>query len=296
MKKEVAVILFLSILLVVPLVSAQTYSNFNRFTDNVKLFFSFGDSKVMMALEIREKEVNSALENAQALNNEGADKNLQMAWKKLQLIQERVTVKTAAEVKESSNEIIEEITIEENLTEDFEVYVLEEEKTGLTAEWVIEVNGQEGQTMQNEVVGEANGVQTRIVEIENKIDEIDNEISEWVVEHTYAEGTTAGGEAGVVVESGLATVVKNEVANGDEGLKAEVKTSVNSDNEENEADNDDEGGFAEGTTDTGDSEDTNQVDGETTDEVSEGDGGEGDYAEGTTANGDDSSESSDSAE
>ncbi len=64
------------------------------------------------------------------------------------------------------------------------------------------------------------------LEIENRIDVIDDEISDWVVEHTYAEGTTAGGEAGVVVEGGLATVVKTEVAQGDDGLKPEVKTYV----------------------------------------------------------------------
>ena len=94
MKKEIVAILFLTAIFIsLPFISAQTYSNFNRFTDNVRLFFSGGDNKVRLALEIKEKEVNSALENVQALNNEDADKNLQQAWKKLQLIQEKVTIK-----------------------------------------------------------------------------------------------------------------------------------------------------------------------------------------------------------
>ncbi len=62
MKKEAIVLLLLGILLVSPLVLAQeqsqTYSGFNRFIDNVKLFFSSGDKNVMIALGIREKESN----------------------------------------------------------------------------------------------------------------------------------------------------------------------------------------------------------------------------------------------
>ncbi|MEA3378801.1 MAG: hypothetical protein U9Q69_04130, partial [Nanoarchaeota archaeon] len=59
-------------LLVLPLVLAQeqsqTYYGFNRFTDNVKMFFTSGDNKVGLALEIREKEVDSAIINSQNQN------------------------------------------------------------------------------------------------------------------------------------------------------------------------------------------------------------------------------------
>src|SRR3989344_3970454 len=143
MKKGGIVLFLLIILMFLPLVQAQTYSGFNRFTDNVKLFFSFGDNKVKMTLEIKEKEVNSAIENALKGSADDSDKNLKRAWKRLQFIQEKVSPDTAEEVKESSNEIRNTIVQEENLTEGFEVYVLEEEKTQLTAEWVIEVNGKE---------------------------------------------------------------------------------------------------------------------------------------------------------
>ena len=227
MKKSVLVILLISILLVAPLAlsqeqtqteeQAKTYSGFNRFMDNVKMFFSSGDSKVMLALEIREKEVNSAVTNTKNGDDESATDNLEKAWKKLQVVQEKVSVNTAEQVKENSDEIRNKINNEENLSNDFDVYVLEEEKTGLTAEWVVEVNGKEGQTLgqEVEVVYEING--ERIVKIENRINQIDNEIAEWVVEKSIGKD----GEG----DNGLTWEVKTEVAGGkDNGLKPEVKT------------------------------------------------------------------------
>lgn len=232
MKKEVIVLLLLGILFVLPFVSAQeqaqAYSGFERFIDNTRMFFTFGnDGKVALSLEIKNKEVNSAIVNTKTENKEEAEKNLERAWEKLQFIQEKVSVNTAEEVKQNSERLRENIRTQENLPETFEVYALEEEKTGLTAEWVIESNGKEGQTLENEViVNRSIEQQNRVVEIETKIDKIDMEISDWVVEHTYSEGTGPGGEAGVVVEGGLAKVVRSEVNNGDNGLKPEVKTYV----------------------------------------------------------------------
>ena len=82
MKKEVTVLLLLGILLVSPLIQAQeqtqTYSGFDRFTDNVKLIFSGGDNEVRLALEIREKEVNSAISISKSKE---AIKNLERAKK-----------------------------------------------------------------------------------------------------------------------------------------------------------------------------------------------------------------------
>jgi hypothetical protein len=278
-------IFIFGILLVMPLAQAkdqsqnqsQTYSGIEKATDSVKLFFSFGDNKVRTSLEIKEKEVNSAIENALNGDEIKSDKELEKAWKRLQIIQEKVSIETAEEVKNSSDVVRDAIMQEENLTDNFEVYVLEEEKTGLTAEWVVEVNGKEGQTLDNEIVVNGEEGQNRTVMIENRIDEIDDEISNWVVEHTYAEGTTAGGESGVIVEGGLANVVKTEVANGDDGLKPEVKTYVAGDGTMKDESVGESGGYAEGTT-AGGSPDKN--------EVVEGDGGEW-YAEGTTAEGTD---------
>jgi hypothetical protein len=162
------------------------------------------------------------MENVQNGNEGNADKNLERAWKKLQLVQEKVSINTAEEVKESSNEVIENIKNQEDLPNDFEVYALEEEKTGLTAEWVIEVNGREGQTLEWEVKIEVEVEgQTRIMNIERRIDEIDNEISNWVVENDIAEG-----------DDGLVPVVKTEIAMGDNGLKPEVKVYVQGDGTE----------------------------------------------------------------
>ncbi len=234
------------------------------------MFFTFGkDGKVALSLEIKEKEVNSAIVNTKNENDKEAEKNLERAWERLQFIQEKVSLKTAEEVRESSTEVLGTINQEENISDSLKVYSLEEEKTGLTAEWVIEVNGKEGQNLTDEVVV------NRTIEIENRIDVIDGEISNWVVEHTYAEGTGPGGEAGVVVEGGLATVVKTEVAQGDEGLKPEVKTYVAGDGTQNNdvVGNDSEGGYAPGTSGNspGDTIDDTYDD----DSINNGDCGEG---------------------
>ena len=138
MEKGVIVILLLGILLVSPLVlaqeQAQTYSGFSRFIDNVKLVFSSGDSKVRLALEIREKEVYAAITNAQNKGEDKALKNLERAKERLQIVQEKVSLNTSEEIKTSVNEIIEKVNEEENLPDEFEDYILEEEKTHLTAE------------------------------------------------------------------------------------------------------------------------------------------------------------------
>jgi len=114
-------------------VSAQTYSGFNRFTDNVKLFFSNGDNKVKLALEIREKEVNSALENAKNGNVENTIKNLEKAQDKLKIVQEKISLKTSEEIKTSVEKIKEKIN-KDGLPEEFKKYKIEEEKTQLVAE------------------------------------------------------------------------------------------------------------------------------------------------------------------
>ena len=132
------VLLLLGILLVSPLVLAQeqshTYSRFNRFTDNIKMFFTSGDNKVGLALEIREKEVDSAIINSQNQNEKDAIKNLERAKEKLQIVQEKVSLDTSEEIKTNTKEVINKINEEENLQEEFDDYLLEEEKTQLTAE------------------------------------------------------------------------------------------------------------------------------------------------------------------
>jgi len=134
MKKGMVVLLLLGILLISPLVQAQTYSGFNKFTNNIKMFFSSGDKKVMLALEIREKEVNSAIENSQNQNEKDAIKNLERAHKKLQIVQEKVSLNTSEEIKTSVDEVMARLNKEENLSDKFEDYILEEEKTQLTTE------------------------------------------------------------------------------------------------------------------------------------------------------------------
>ncbi len=132
MKRGMIIIFLVGILLISPLVQAQTYSGLNRFTDDVKLFFS--SDKVKLALEIREREVDSAIENFQNQGEDKAIKNLERAKKKLQVVQEKVSLDTSEKIKTSVDEIIDKISEEENLPDKFEEYLLEEEKTKLTAE------------------------------------------------------------------------------------------------------------------------------------------------------------------
>ena len=136
MKREVVVLLLLGILLISPLIraqeQAQTYSGLGRFIDNVKMFFT--SDKVNLALEIREKEIDSAINNIQNQGKDKAIKNLERAKEKLQVVQEKVSLETSEKIKTSVDEIIDKINQEEDLPDEFDDYILEEEKTQLTAE------------------------------------------------------------------------------------------------------------------------------------------------------------------
>lgn len=142
MKKRMIAVLLISILLISPIIlaqeQAQTYSGFNKFIDNVKMFFSGGDNKVRLALEIREKQVDSAIEKAKAGNTEEAIKSLEDARKKLKIVQEKTSSDAAEKVKKNVDEITEKITENKNINPEFDKYLdeylKEEEKTKLSAE------------------------------------------------------------------------------------------------------------------------------------------------------------------
>ena len=238
MKKRVIGLLLLGILLFSPLVLSQeqdqTYSGFDRFIDNVKILFFFGDKRVMLTLDIREKELNSAIINTKNGDNEEAEKNLERAKERLQYVQNKVSKDIAEDVIINIDKTINKINAEESLPDNFETYILEEEKTQLTAELVIEIEGKEGQTLTREIVkdggsgknkveiivgedgsrqnkvgvveGEIEGQiqeQTRTREIEEKIDEIDEQIAEGT---NVIEGGINVVESGInVVESGMDT-------------------------------------------------------------------------------------------
>ena len=237
MKRGLSIItlILLGLLLISPSIYAQeqvqlqTYSGLGRFVDNVKLFFSSGDNKVMLSLEIREKELDSAIVNIGENNKEKVNKNLENAFNKLIFVQEKVSFEIADEVEASVEEVVNKIE-ESNLSGELNRYVLEEKKTQLIAELVVEVEGKEGQTLTREVVqngtdgrkmvrieiAEDNG-QIRVMEIEGEIAQINNQIAE----HTYAGGT------------GPNIVVEGE-GDSDEGLTPEVKTYVAGDGTDNE--------------------------------------------------------------
>lgn len=126
------------LLVSVPIVSAQTYSGFSKFTDNIKLFFSSGDGKVKLALEIREKELNSAIESAKSGDNEGVIKNLEAAKGKLKMVQERISPDVAEEIRSNvegvKGKINENKDINSETIQYFEEYLSEEEKTKLSVD------------------------------------------------------------------------------------------------------------------------------------------------------------------
>jgi hypothetical protein len=133
-----AAALFIILLLFsMPLVSAQAYSGFSKFTDNIRLFFSSGDNKVRLALEIREKEVNSAIDNAKSGNNERVADNLESASDKLKIVQEKTSIDIAEEVKENINNVKNNLKENTELSDSsryFEDYLNEEQKTLLSVE------------------------------------------------------------------------------------------------------------------------------------------------------------------
>ncbi|MFH1066251.1 MAG: hypothetical protein V1734_07110 [Nanoarchaeota archaeon] len=131
MKKSIIFVIAVIALLAAPFALAETYSGIERFSDNAKLAFSGGDSKVNLALEIREKEINSAIENINNDNEGKALKNIEKAEKKLVIVQEKVSLATAGNIKSSSEEIMDKIEAADS--EIFDEYLLEEEKTMLTA-------------------------------------------------------------------------------------------------------------------------------------------------------------------
>jgi len=294
MKKGVIAWVILSLLLTSPFIlsqeQVQTYSNFNRFIDSVKLFFSSGDNKVMLSLEIREKEVNSAILDIEKNNIKNVNANLENALNKLLFVQEKVSFESADEVEESVRKVVNKIE-ESNLSLELNRYVLEEKKTQLIAELVVEVEGKEGQTLTREVIQngtdgrktvkieilEDNG-QIRIMEIEGEIAQIQNQIAE----HTYAEGTgpnvVTEGDDDNYSDNGLTPEVKTytegDGTQEDEPLPEPDLTKINPDLYDPDArapgdtidetyDDDEVGTYAEGTHDTSNEvvqEATNNID------------------------------------
>jgi len=134
---------FLGMLIASPLVDSQsqpdqprmqTYSMFEGFLDEIRLFFAYGDDRTSLNLEIRGKELNSAIANAKNDNLDEAVRNLENAKKRLQSVRETVSLDMIEEVKSNVEETIGLINNETGLPEQFDDYILEEEGTQLTAE------------------------------------------------------------------------------------------------------------------------------------------------------------------
>lgn len=231
MKKNIITLALLGMLLITLQALAQeqiyVYSGLDRFVDNVKFFFSSGENKIKLALEIRGKEVHSALDKKDSSSGE-----LERARKKLLVIQENVSADVADEVKSNSNKLMNDINEHKNLSEDFRTYILEEKKTQLTAELVIETEGKEGQTLKREIIKDETTGQKRvkivvnldnggqkIVELEGEMAQVENEIAERMIVKTQGEGNRGSNSDEKVEVKG-----ENNGNSGVEKASVEVKT------------------------------------------------------------------------
>ncbi|MFH1451959.1 MAG: hypothetical protein ABIF88_02160 [archaeon] len=134
MKKSlISFVAFVAVFLLffsLPFVSAQTYSGFSKFSDSIKFFFTRGDNKAKLALDIREKEVDSAISNLGAGNINDAEKNLNSAMEKLKVVQTIASPDISSDVKQNIAEV--KSKINENNYELLDSYLAEEEKTKLS--------------------------------------------------------------------------------------------------------------------------------------------------------------------
>ncbi|MBI5148323.1 hypothetical protein HZA33_01450 [Candidatus Pacearchaeota archaeon] len=120
---------------------SSIYPFFDKVIDNIKLFFAKGDKEIVLALEIREKYINSAFENIEFKNTGEVIKNLNEAEEKLKFVQEQVSPETANEVVSNSldvQEVIEKIMAGKEVDAEFSSYLekhlSEEQKTQLAAQ------------------------------------------------------------------------------------------------------------------------------------------------------------------
>lgn len=195
MKKEgVLVILLISILLLSNFASAQSYSFTARVVDDARMFFADDEGKVEIALEVREKQVDAAIEEAKAGNTEEAIELLEDAKKKLEIVQEKATPDICDEIDESVDEvtkkIIENKDIDPEFSEYLDGYLKEEEKTKLSAErseklfeYCEELAKQDYELMlEDEKCNPDNAPDWLEDEIDDKIEEYEEESAEKMLE------------------------------------------------------------------------------------------------------------------
>ncbi|MCK5043606.1 hypothetical protein KAR52_01225 [Candidatus Pacearchaeota archaeon] len=193
MKKGAVCVIFLVLILFISNF-ASAYSFTARVVDDVKISFSRGDKKVVQALEVREKEIDSAIENVKNGEIDKAIKNLERAKEKLEIVQEKATPNICDEVDKSVDEvtkkIIENKDINPEFSEHFENYIIEEEKTKLSAErseklfeYCEELAKQDYELMlQDEKCNPDNAPDWLEDEIDDKIEEYEEESVEKMLE------------------------------------------------------------------------------------------------------------------
>ncbi len=127
---------FMVFILSLNVVAAQPYPITGKIVDDLRIFFARGDKKAEIALEAREREINSAIENIKAGNIDEAIKELERAREKLKLVQETASPAVMDKVNLSVQEVIDKIMESKDINPEFSAYLekhlSEEQKTQLT--------------------------------------------------------------------------------------------------------------------------------------------------------------------
>ncbi len=125
--------LFIVLVLFMNVVAAQPYPITGKVVDDLRMFFARGDKKAEIALEVREKDINSAIENIKAGNINEAIKELERAKERLELIQKTASPDVIDKVNLSVQEVIDKIMQSKDINPEFSAYLEkhlnEEQKT-----------------------------------------------------------------------------------------------------------------------------------------------------------------------
>ncbi|HLE06705.1 MAG TPA: hypothetical protein VI790_05090 [Candidatus Nanoarchaeia archaeon] len=135
---SIKIILLIGLLLTPSIANAQElqkYSFFSRLIDGFRLFFSQGESRVDLLLEIKEKEINSAIVNAGEGNFNEAIRSLDNAKNNMQSVQGLINLNNTQKITSSVNKTINQL-IKIDLPKEFNDYLIDEQVTGSSAELI----------------------------------------------------------------------------------------------------------------------------------------------------------------
>ncbi|MFA5332936.1 MAG: hypothetical protein WC376_00380 [Candidatus Nanoarchaeia archaeon] len=135
MKHIKSIIISLIILTLAPAFSleVQKYSFFDKFIDGFRLFFSSGEAKIDLLLEIREKEVNSAIASYAEGNLDEANKSLISATLNLEKLMGLTTLNNTEKISSSISNTVSQLSAL-NISKAFNDYVIDEQAAKASAQ------------------------------------------------------------------------------------------------------------------------------------------------------------------